>query len=365
MSAFDEASAKRGGRNMASHTTFHEPCKIARSGALHETEGRCRFLIVSLNPTYQVIVGYGGLKDGSVNRTDCWRNGFSGKGFNVARRLASLGASATLLTHMNPSRIDECRSEAQALGFEVVCIPDPSPVRTCVTLLRNRSKGRATEPFDALGSMSTTELVENTPAIEGKDTHRRVMESFEKLLGSTDCLIVTGTRSPDYGRTIYADMARLAKQSGKLVVLDIKGDDLKACLSSAQNEGFMPDVIKPNLEEFVQTFGFGEGFGKGFGVGFEQGLDEDHVDDPVHILETLGCSAVITNGAKGCYVYDQGKGGELMHIDALKVRSRNTTGCGDAFTAALALSLLKGDDLAKACLEGVREGALKAQERPF
>lgn len=356
MSALDEASAKRVGRHMTSHTT----CRTAPNETPCETEGRHRVLVVSLNPTYQVIVGYGGLKDGSVNRTDCWRNGFSGKGFNVAGRLASLGASATLLTHMNPCRIDECRREAKSLGFEAVCVPDPSPVRTCVTLLRNRAKGRATEPFDALGSMSTTELVENTPAIEGKDTHRRVMESFEKLIGSMDCLIITGTRSPGYERTIYADMARLAKQAGKLVVLDIKGDDLKACLSSARNEGnegFMPDVIKPNLEEFFQTFGFGEGF--------EQGLGEDHVDDPVHILETLGCSAVITNGAKGCYVYDHGKGGELMHIDAVKVRSRNTTGCGDAFTAALALSLLKGDDLAKACLEGVREGALKAQERPF
>lgn len=188
-----------------------------------------RFLIVSLNPTYQVIVGYGRLNEGHVNRTDRWCNGFSGKGFNVARKLADLGARAVLLTHMNPARIEECRTEARALGFEVDCVSDPSPIRTCVTIL--------------------------------------------------------------------------------------------------------------------QTFGCEE--------------------DPVAVLERLNCNAVITNGSKGCFVYDSKSREGLVHIGSLRVKSRNTTGCGDAFTAGLAYSLMRGCDLLAACHEGTMAGAAKAQEKPI
>ncbi len=306
-----------------------------------------RFLVVSLNPTYQVIVGCGRLNEGHVNRTDMWRNGFSGKGFNVARKLAELGAQAVLLTHMNPSRIDECKAEAKGFSFEVCCIPDPSPVRTCVTLLQNRRRGASKEqinlPFEASESMSTTELVENAPPIEGVDTQRKVMESYEKLLNQTDCVIISGTRSQGYDSNIYASMTEKARQAGKYIILDIKGRDLVRCLSN--EEKLLPNLIKPNMEEFLQTFGCEE--------------------DPVAVLERLNCNAVITNGSKGCFVYDPKSREGLVHIGALRVRSRNTTGCGDAFTAGLAYSIMKGSDLLAACHEGSRTGAQKAQEVPF
>ncbi len=306
-----------------------------------------RFLVVSLNPTYQVIVGCGRLNEGHVNRTDMWRNGFSGKGFNVARKLAELGAQAVLLTHMNPSRIDECKAEAKGFSFEVRCIPDPSPVRTCVTLLQNRRRGASKEqinlPFDASESMSTTELVENAPPIEGVDTQRKVMESYETLLNQTDCVIITGTRSSGYDSNIYANMTAMARRAGKYTILDIKGQDLMRCL--ANDEKHMPNLIKPNMEEFLQTFGFDE--------------------DPVAILERLNCNAVMTNGSKGCFVYDPTSRDGLVHIGALKVRPRNTTGCGDAFTAGLAYSLMRGCDLLAACHEGIMAGAAKAQEKPI
>lgn len=317
-----------------------EPC-------LDKEPSKNRFLIVSLNPTYQVIVGYGRLNEGHVNRTDRWRNGFSGKGFNVARKLAELGAQAVLLTHMNPYRIEECREEARGLGFDVCCVSDPSPIRTCVTLLQNSRRGASKEqinlPFDASESMTTTELVENTPPIEGVDTQRKVMENYETLLSQTDCVIITGTRSPGYDSNIYANMTAMARRVGKYTILDIKGQDLLRCLSN--EEEFLPNLIKPNMEEFIQTFGCEE--------------------DPVAVLERLNCNAVITNGSKGCFVYDSKSREGLVHIGSLRVKPRNTTGCGDAFTAGLAYSLMRGCDLLAACHEGTMAGAAKAQEKPI
>ena len=114
------------------------------------------FLVVSLNPTYQLIMGYERISEGDVNRTEKWRSEFSGKGVNVARALSKLGNDVTLLTHMNSSRIAEFQSQANADGFKASVVEDPSPLRTCVTILQTGSNG--------IG-MTTTELVQESPAI--------------------------------------------------------------------------------------------------------------------------------------------------------------------------------------------------------
>ncbi len=286
-----------------------------------------RFAVVSLNPTFQLIMGYQQVKEGAVNRTQNWRTEFSGKGLNVSRALARLGNQVTLLTHINPSRADELRTQAAAEGFSVDLVEDPSPVRTCVTVLQDRP-GRG---------MSTTELVQESPRIIGKETERLVIEKFKHLAEEADCVVITGTRSPGYSTDLYPDMVRLAKQAGCFVVLDLKRTDLTGSLR------YNPDVIKPNLEELVQTFGA--------------------CSDPLELIESLKCRAVITNGANGCFIHTPGA--DLEHLDALRVPSRNTTGCGDAFTAAMADSLMRGSSLLEACQAGTRAGALKAQEEPF
>ncbi len=286
-----------------------------------------RFLIVSLNPTFQLIMGYQKVVEGEVNRTQNWRTEFSGKGLNVSRALARLGNEVTLLTHINPTRSQELRTQAEAEGFSVCLVEDPSQVRTCVTVLQDRIRR----------GMSTTELVQESPRIIGKDTEEKVVRSFVQLTKAADCVIITGTRSPGYSSDLYPRMVQMAKQEGCFVVLDVKRTDLTGSIK------YGPDVIKPNLEELVQTFGA--------------------CSDPIELIESLPCKAVITNGSNGCFIHVPGQ--ELEHLDALRVQSRNTTGCGDAFTAAMADSLMRGSSLLDACQAGTRAGAFKAQEEPF
>jgi fructose-1-phosphate kinase PfkB-like protein len=272
-------------------------------------------------------MGYQKVVEGEVNRTQSWRTEFSGKGLNVSRALAKLGNDVTLLTHINPTRTQELRTQADAEGFSVCLVEDPSQVRTCVTVLQDRIRR----------GMSTTELVQESPKIIGKDTESNVVRSFTRLTKDADCVIITGTRSPGYSSDLYPKMVQMAKEDGCFVILDVKRTDLTGSLK------YSPDVIKPNLEELVQTFGA--------------------CSDPVELIESLPCKAVITNGSNGCFIHVPGQ--ELEHLDALRVQSRNTTGCGDAFTAAMADSLMRGLSLLDACQAGTRAGAFKAQEEPF
>ena len=280
-------------------------------------------------------MGYPRVLEGNVNRTSCWRNEFSGKGVNVARALAALGNDVTLLTHMNPSRIAEFREQAASERFNAVVVEDPSPIRTCVTVIQDKQRGS-----------STTELVQESPAIEGDSTEENILAEFaaalqEMALSAARCVIFTGTRSPGYSADLYPRMAALAKKAGCYVLMDVKKSDLTGSL--ALGPDCRPDLVKPNLEELIQTYGASS--------------------DPLEIVENIPCSAVITNGVKGCFIHEPGR--ELIHVDALRVKARNTTGCGDAFTAALADALMRGLSLLEACHAGTRAGALKAQEEPF
>ena len=288
------------------------------------------FLVISLNPTYQLVMGYGRVLEGNVNRTDRWNSFFSGKGVNVARALAALGNDVTLITHMNPSRISEFREQAASEGFRAIVVEDSSPVRTCVTIIQDRQRGS-----------STTELVQESPAIEGPQTESSVLAAYREALKVADCVVFTGTRSPGYSTDLYPCMAAIAKKAGCYVVMDVKKSDLTGSL--ALESGCRPDLVKPNLEELLQTYGASA--------------------DPLGIVENIPCSAVITNGVKGCFIHEPGR--ELVHVDALRVKARNTTGCGDAFTAALADALMRNQSLLEACHAGTRAGALKAQEEPF
>ncbi|WP_119730904.1 ribokinase [Thermomonospora amylolytica] len=72
-------------------------------------------------------------------------------------------------------------------------------------------------------------------------------------------------------------------------------------------------------------------------------------------LRALGPrSAVITLGAAGAVTADATG---TARIPAPRVRAVDTTGAGDAFTAALCLRLARGDDLAAAARFAVRAGA--------
>ncbi|HET6860870.1 MAG TPA: PfkB family carbohydrate kinase, partial [Streptomyces sp.] len=68
-------------------------------------------------------------------------------------------------------------------------------------------------------------------------------------------------------------------------------------------------------------------------------------------------SVVITLGAEGALVAD-GRTDAFARVPSPKVDAVDTTGAGDAFTAALGWRLGLGDDLAKAAAFAVRVGSL-------
>jgi len=268
--------------------------------------------VVCLNPTLQKTLVFSSLREGEVNRTPTYYLDASGKGVNVTRVLGQLGIPAIHLTHAGGIFRDIFLALAEQDNLRILAPDSGSEVRFCTTLL-NQEKG------------TTTELVEEAkPVLPGTETE--VRKGFQNLLSKSNCLVISGTRAPGYGETLYAEFVQQAKEAGKRVILDIRGKDLMSCLPHR------PDVIKTNLAEFVSTF-------LGVSPDGEQIRDlmvVDRVKEQFHRLaEEYRVVCITTNGKEDTLYYNYNRGNVFrMPVYSNKdLPVLNTTGSGDAFLA--------------------------------
>ncbi|WP_320128344.1 PfkB family carbohydrate kinase [uncultured Sphaerochaeta sp.] len=255
---------------------------------------------------------------GEVNRCATHFLDASGKGMNTARILSQLGEEAALLTHLGGARKDEMLALCRKDQVQMLYADSKSEIRTCTTLI-----------FDQI----CTELVEE-PQKVAPSTEQEIRKLYTKALKTASAVIICGTRAPGYSENIYSDFTFEAKQQGKFVLLDVKGHDLLSALP------FRPDVIKPNLSEFVQTF-----FDRTIG---EQEATEDIKEQVLKKMESLhslyGCSIVLSRGQQDTWVYD----GSLYTCPVEKGHVVNTIGCGDTLSATLTSELVKRHNLQQA-----------------
>lgn len=291
---------------------------------------RPAFLAVCLNPVIQKTIVLEAMVKGEVNRSSEHRVDASGKGVNVARVLAQTGRRALHLTQAGGPTRDWFLSLCASDGLEVSWVESGSDIRFCHTVIDR-------------GDRTATELVEEARPVS-PGTGERLLAAFDALLPECCAVVISGTKAPGFGDEVLPEMARRARAAGKLLVLDIKGKDLLACLP------FGPAVIKPNLAEILATWPAG-------GAQDEAGQRAHVGRVAAEIHARHGAFLVATRGSRPLWYWD---GRELRERSALPCAALNPIGSGDAFTAGLTAVLAEGGGLAEAVAEGARLGALNA-----
>jgi 1-phosphofructokinase family hexose kinase len=310
------------------------------------------FLTVCLNPTIQKILRFSSIIPGAVNRTGVHRLDVSGKGINVTRVLTQLGKKAVHLTQlggvMRPLFLSLCEQD----GLSVEWVESGSEIRFCYTVLNDTDS-------------KITELVETSEAVSA-GTEQRLLEKFDFILDTSPdlkCLIVSGTKAAGFSDVAIPSMTRRAKERGLRVILDVKGKDL---IESLQYE---PDVVKPNLLEFAETFapdliGNNDVIAeepppspKGDGSRSDDAAKERIKSAIMDTAQKYNCRVILTNGSRKILATDKDK---FFEVEFEAVKAVNSTGCGDAFTAGLAAALEDGANFREAISEGSRCGALNA-----
>jgi len=297
------------------------------------------FLTVCLNPTLQKTLCFSSVTPNAVNRTAVHRLDVSGKGINVTRVLTQLGKEAVHLTQlggdMKPLFLSLCEQDKLAIEW----VESNSQIRFCYTLLTE---------IDG----NVTELVEESESVT-PETENLLLEKYDAIISNNcissascsvpsahcslltaNCIIISGTKAAGFSETIIPFMVQKAKEKGMKIILDIKGNDLKECLK------YEPDVIKPNMEEFTDTF-----------------KTKPTKEMLIDISQKYKCNIILTDGGKKIIAAEQDN---YFEIGIEPIKAVNTIGCGDAFTAGLAAALSDGADLITAIQEGKRCGALNA-----
>jgi tagatose 6-phosphate kinase len=292
------------------------------------------FLALGLNPVLQRTLVFSAVSPGAVNRTGESRLDASGKGINVARVLTQLGARVTQLTCAG-GRLRELFLElAEADGVRVAWVESRSEIRWCTTVLE-RAEQR------------TTELVEESPPV-APGTEAAVRAEFARLLSTHGTVTFSGTKAPGFSAAVYPELVAAARAAGKRTIVDVTGPDLVGCLAAR------PSVAKPNYEEFIATF-----FPELAATERDTEATEREVRARLGALaRSSGAALVLTRGPRPALV---AQGAEQWEQPAEPVEPLNTTGSGDAFTAALAHALARGADLREAVAAGHRAGAENAR----
>ena len=301
-----------------------------------------RFLVVCLNPTMQKTLVFESFMVNEVNRVVEERLDASGKGVNVARVLVQSGEDAVHLTHLGGDTRAEFERLCREDGVPLEVVACDTPIRMCTTAVDRAAH-------------TTTEIVEPTKPVSTA-TEAALLNRYEMLLQGVSTVIFSGTAAPGYSVDLYARMTMAARDAGAFVIADYRGAMLKETLRNEPHH--RPQVIKPNLREFAETF---------LTVGLT--TVSEHADDPDTLREVRnqmetrareGITTVLTRGANPVLAVDPVAPATLIECAPLALTPVNTIGCGDAFTAGLAAELAGGGILRDAIERGHAMAAMNA-----
>lgn len=275
-------------------------------------------ITVTLNPAVDKTIIVRDIVLGSLNRVCGVSRYPGGKGNNVARIVCQMGGRclATGFLPGNSGRIieDMMRRDGIPTNFVYTC----GETRTNTKLIDETTR-------------ICTELNEPGPDATEEDLCK-LEDKLREIVRTGDIVVFSGSVPGGLADDTYRRLILLSKNLGVDTILDADGVYLREGVEAA------PTAVKPNLPEFLRLF--------------------DLTSDAPEQIES-SVSALLSKDIKRILVSLGPDGARLisengvLFAPAMDVPVVSTVGAGDAMTAALALSMEKGEDdgecLRRAC----------------
>lgn len=293
-----------------------------------------KFLCVGLSPSIQRTVSFDSVVKNSVNRSSEYRFDASGKAANSARVLNQLEKkSARLVCPLGAENISFFKKLAERDGLAVNPVEIPGRTRECWTLLDASDGG-------------TTELVAEEPCFSSvfEEAEEKLFEIVRFEVKNADAVLVAGSSPASWKKETVPCIAKIVSQNKKIFLADYWG---KALLDTI--EFCVPNIIKINEEEFLNTFGTKTSRSDG---DFRHLVSDKSIE--------LGCILVVTRGEKSTFAADKGN---FVEFPVEKIKTVNTTASGDAFSAGFLYEYLKSKDFLKSLEKGTWCAARNAESK--
>lgn len=282
-----------------------------------------KVLCICLSSTIQKTVIFDKVLLENVNRSSYYRMDASGKAINSARvlnQLKPLTASVVCPIGQKNKDLFLELSKHDNLDIEYVLIPGFT--RECLTLL-----GKS----DA----STTELVVSEPKIEfnSKEKEDELLQIISGKLNSAEGVLLAGSRPEYWSEELICKIVKLCKDAGKIFLADYHGKDLLNTFKVS-----VPDIVKINFDEFVQTFNLPNDI-----------LEEDLKNELLNISSKYKNIFIVTRGHKSTFLAFEN---QIIEEETEKVNPVNTTACGDSFSAGFLYEYLYTKDITLSLKKG-------------
>jgi tagatose 6-phosphate kinase len=265
---------------------------------------------LNLNATEDLVYECAGLRAGGVNRARALTRYPGGKGANVARTLALLGARPKLVAFAPRNGAGWDKTYFESRGVACDFIPVPGTARPCL-ILHDASANRETV-------VNSPSLLKTSPAHWAK-----IKQALKKTIRPGDLACVSGTLPSGTSGLVMKDLLAWLHGLGAVVLFDSSGEAFRQGLRAG------PFLVKPNLEELEELQG-------------RKITTEAGVRKALSGLLSGGVKlAVASLGSQGCLAAVKGGFYRVKALAPLR-GPHSPVGCGDAFMAGLAYGLDKG-----------------------
>ncbi len=295
-----------------------------------------RLLAVAPNPSVDRLLEVEELRHGQIHRPVAVTVVPGGKGFNVARSAAALGAPVTALGLLGGHAGRWIQEGLAAEGVTLMAAWRTGETRTCTSILDRSDE-------------SMTELYESGDPILRAEWDALITALVDGLSDEDIGLVtVSGSLPPGAPDDGLAQIVQVAKSAGKKVAVDGHGPTLVRAL------GARPWLVKVNVDEARAAL-------DAFAPATREAAPPRTPlsgEDAVRGLVAAGADvAIVTAGDAGSVASTED--GSLIWVRP-PIRGRYPVGSGDALLAGFAVAVLRGDDLRRAVLRGTAAAAASA-----
>jgi 1-phosphofructokinase family hexose kinase len=278
---------------------------------------------VTLNPALDRELTVAGLVFDTVLRATEVRVDCGGKGFNVSRMLAALGAASIALGFAGGRTGDVLQEELAAIGIATDFVRIVGETRTNVSIVTadHAHHIKVNEAGPTIGAGEQAALV------------KRVRERAQR----GDWWVLAGSLPPGVAPTLYADLICDIQAAGAYVLLDTSGAALRhGCAAQ-------PFLAKPNAVEASEL----------------TGLPIASIDEALAAAGAMHGipHVVISMGAAGALLVHAG---HAWRATPPLIQERNPIGAGDSLLAGLAWGFSQGHALPEVIRWAVACGAATA-----
>jgi 1-phosphofructokinase family hexose kinase len=307
-----------------------------------------RLVSIAPNPSIDRLYELDRLRIDAVNRPGSETLVAGGKGLNVARAAASLGADVTavalLAGHAGRWIADALAGEGIAARL-AWC---DGETRSCIAI------------HDAHDE-SLTELNEAGPSVDQAAWERLVGALRAELLagsvGAVGLVTVSGSLPPGAPSDGIAQLVAVSRAAGVPIGVDCSGEALRRALLER------PTLVKLNLAEAEATISRAR-TDRAAGTDGTSGSNGDEARAVAlarELTERTGGATIVTRGLGGAVAV--APDGRLMRISPPAVRGSYPVGSGDAFLAGVATAMLRGSSFDEALRLGAAAAAANSQRR--